>query len=129
MGELSAVCSCQTTTRSAPDAASVVRDAQQCSERISIPEAPELKVIVGGDQSTFDMTFDGSPTATARAPLTMDRRERSQTTHAVPDEIMHRRQLATHYDVKRRSHEVVNRGSNEWVNFVSAMHPPSRGSR
>ena len=32
-------------------------------------------MIAGGDQSTFDMTFDGSPEAIARAPLNMDQLE------------------------------------------------------
>ena len=63
-------------TRSAPDAASVVHDAEQCAERISIPGAPGLKVIAGGDQSNFDMTFDGSSEAIARAPLNMDKLQR-----------------------------------------------------
>lgn len=58
-----------------PNAASVVRDAEQCAECISIPGAPGLKVIAGGEQSTFDMTFDGSPEAIARAPLNMDKLE------------------------------------------------------
>jgi hypothetical protein len=62
-------------TRTAPTAASLVRDAEQCAERTSIPGAPGLKVIAGGDQSTFDMTFDGSPEAVARAPLNMDKLE------------------------------------------------------
>ena len=55
-------------TRSALDAAPVVRDAEQCAECTSIPGAPGLEVIAGGDQSTFGMTFDGSPEAIARAP-------------------------------------------------------------
>ena len=58
-----------------PNAASVVRDAEQCAECISIPRAPGLKVIAGGEQSTFDMTFDGSPEAIARAPLNTDKLE------------------------------------------------------
>lgn len=62
--------------RSVPDAASRVKAAERCAERMSIPGAPGLKVIAGGDQSTFDMTFDGSPEAIARAPLNMDILER-----------------------------------------------------
>jgi len=62
--------------RSVPDAASGVKAAERCAERMSIPGAPGLKVIAGGDQSTFDMTFDGSPEAIARAPLNMDILER-----------------------------------------------------
>jgi hypothetical protein len=63
-------------TRSVPDASSRAEAAERCAERMSIPGAPGLRVIAGGDQSTFDMTFDGSPEAIARAPLNMDKLER-----------------------------------------------------
>jgi len=63
-------------THLAPDSASVAKAAERCAERMSIPGAPGLKVIAGDDQSTFDMTFDGSPEAIARAPLNMDKLER-----------------------------------------------------
>ena len=62
--------------RSVPDAASLVKAAERCAERMSIPGAPGLKVIAGGAQSTFDTTFDGSAEAIARAPLNMDILER-----------------------------------------------------
>jgi hypothetical protein len=63
-------------TRSVPDASSRAEAAERCAERMSIPGAPGLRVIAGGDQSTFDMTLDGSPEAIARAPLNMDKLER-----------------------------------------------------
>ena len=63
-------------TRSVPDASSLAQAAERCAERMSIPGAPGLKVIAGGDQSTFDMTFDGSPEAIARAPVNMEKLER-----------------------------------------------------
>ena len=63
-------------TRSVPDASSRAEAAERCAERMSIPGAPGLRVIAGGDQCTFDMTFDGSPEAIARAPLNMDTLER-----------------------------------------------------
>jgi len=63
-------------TRSVPDASSRAEAAERCAERMSIPGAPGLRVIAGGDQCTFDMTFDGSAEAIARAPLNMDTLER-----------------------------------------------------
>ena len=63
-------------TRSVPDASSLAQAAERCAERMSVPGAPGLRVIAGGDQSTFDMTFDGSAEAIARAPLNMDTLER-----------------------------------------------------
>jgi hypothetical protein len=52
---------------------------------MSIPGAPGLKVIAGGAQTTFDMTFDGSPEAIARAPLNMDTLERVREKLENPD--------------------------------------------
>ena len=63
--------------QSAPDAALLLRDAERCAERVLIPGAPVLKVIAGGDQSTFDMTFDGGSETIARALMNMDNLERA----------------------------------------------------
>ena len=38
---------------------------------MSIPGAPGLRVIAQSSDSTFDVTFDGSPESFARAPLNM----------------------------------------------------------
>jgi len=59
--------------------------AERCAERMSIPGAPGLRVIAGGDQSTFDMTLDGSPEAFARAPLNVDTLERVREKLENPD--------------------------------------------
>jgi len=72
-------------TRSVPDASSRAEGAERCAERMSIPGAPGLRVIAGGDQSTFDMTLDGSPEAIARAPLNMDTLERVREKLENPD--------------------------------------------
>ena len=72
-------------TCSVPDASSRAEGAERCAERMSIPGAPGLRVIAGGDQSTFDMTLDGSPEAIARAPLNMDTLERVREKLENPD--------------------------------------------
>lgn len=46
--------------------------AERCAERISIPGAPGLRVIARSDNSTFNMSFDGSPESFARAPLNIE---------------------------------------------------------
>ena len=46
--------------------------AERCAERISIPGAPGLRVIARSDNSSFNMTFDGSPESFARAPLNIE---------------------------------------------------------
>jgi len=72
-------------TRSVPDASSRAEGAERCAERMSIPGAPGPRVIAGGDQSTFDLTLDGSPEAIARAPLNMDTLERVREKLENPD--------------------------------------------
>jgi hypothetical protein len=57
--------------RSPSDKASQVEAAERCVERMSIPGAPGLRVIARSSDSTFDMTFDGSPDSFARAPMNM----------------------------------------------------------
>jgi len=57
--------------RSPPNKESQVEAAERCVERISIPGAPGLRVIARSGDSTFDMTFDGSPESFARAPMNM----------------------------------------------------------
>jgi hypothetical protein len=57
--------------RSTPDKESQVEAAERCVERMSIPGAPGLRVIAQSSDSTFDVTFDGSPESFARAPLNM----------------------------------------------------------
>jgi hypothetical protein len=57
--------------RLAPTEGSEVEAAERCVERMSIPGAPGLRVLARSDESTFDMTFDGSPESFARAPLEM----------------------------------------------------------
>ena len=57
--------------RSTPDKGSQVEAAERCVERMSIPGAPGLRVIARSSDSTFDMTFDGSPDSFARAPMNM----------------------------------------------------------
>ena len=57
--------------RSAPDAESAVQAAERCAERMSTPGAPGLRLIARSNDSTFDMTFDGSPESFARVPLNM----------------------------------------------------------
>ena len=57
--------------RSPPDKESQVEAAERCVERMSIPGAPGLRVIAQSSDSTFDVTFDGSPESFARAPLNM----------------------------------------------------------
>ena len=55
--------------RSPPDKESQVEAAERCVERMSMPGAPGLRVIARSSDSTFDMTFDGSPESFARAPM------------------------------------------------------------